>query len=667
MIARTTPSPVLQDGVDSLASGDFNGDRILDIAVAGREGGNYVVTIYDCRGSASGSMTTANVLATLVNPLGPGVGPISLAAGDFAGTGVSELAMAPESAEPGVTPTVSIIAFSLTNPTQPSIDAPVTATQVASFQPAGLAGAKGLNLAAGDLTGAGADQLAVAPVAGANALDVYAASTTGDWALEHQLSLATLHIKGGASLSAGPLASGDPAELVVGSTVSSVVSIVDPADGAVRKVLHPFKNTKVGVRVALVASGNGAGALVVTPQKSGSTTPAPLLYSLGKWTSKAFAPLTSPGGGQLIPLGGGFVEQRSSIEGLSSSFPYSPGPMTPTVLFASTSGSELVVQGAAANDTPNKLDQIEEPILALATPTASFTPLEQAGDMPGLSAANIFPAVAYPSTIVFHAVNQIVLPDTPSIYAGLPSTNPLSGPDNGGWGPNRPKSSAPAIPTGVTDLSDWLRQHVLAAYSQAIGVSYQHHHNPFWAPSAKGQWNTEASGYPTLGIDCTNLTAWAYDVALGIQMNSATPTQAAISPTNTANITIPAALKPYVKLETLTPAGDTLADYNAFVKELEPGDILYIDPNKLTGTPSDPAGCTHAITWLGQYGVDKAATGADSPNLIVDSTGNAPVHYDSENHVIPPGVEVRPFAPPTSAINSWYFNHVDHALRIIYD
>jgi hypothetical protein len=78
---------------------------------------------------------------------------------------------------------------------------------------------------------------------------------------------------------------------------------------------------------------------------------------------------------------------------------------------------------------------------------------------------------------------------------------------------------------------------------------------------------------------------------------------------------------------------------------------------------SDPSGCTHAITWLGNYGVDSNGL---YTHLIVDSTGNQPGHVDSNGNAIQGGVQVRPFGPPNPQnLNDWYFESVDHVLRII--
>ena len=90
---------------------------------------------------------------------------------------------------------------------------------------------------------------------------------------------------------------------------------------------------------------------------------------------------------------------------------------------------------------------------------------------------------------------------------------------------------------------------------------------------------------------------------------------------------------------------------------LEPGDILYID-----GNPADPTQPTHTITWLGQYGVH-AASGKMVP-LVIDATGITPPYIDSNDHVVPEGVQIRPFGN-VGSLNSWYFTHLDHVLRII--
>ena len=70
---------------------------------------------------------------------------------------------------------------------------------------------------------------------------------------------------------------------------------------------------------------------------------------------------------------------------------------------------------------------------------------------------------------------------------------------------------------------------------------------------------------------------------------------------------------------------------------------------------------THAITRLGSYGVDKNNQGVP---LVIDSTGITPPHVNSNNQVIPEGVEIRPFGPPGS-VNDWCYDNFDHFLKFI--
>src|SRR6185312_5063283 len=130
------------------------------------------------------------------------------------------------------------------------------------------------------------------------------------------------------------------------------------------------------------------------------------------------------------------------------------------------------------------------------------------------------------------------------------------------------------------------------------------------------------------GIDCTNFTAYMYNNALGITLASATANQASIgiSPGASQYITVPQAMAKYVKVQVLAPPTGPTA-YASFVKSLQPGDILFIDPSRKFGDPESPSTCTHAITWLGTYGV-LSNVSKSSTSLVIDSTGNQPSHVD---------------------------------------
>ena len=664
-------SQTLTSGVDSLALGDVNGDQIADIAVAGCEGGNYVVNIYDSRGTTSSTSTgpTVNLIASLVNPLGKGVGPLSIALGDFDGSGTSQLAVASSDSKPGHRPVVAIYQFQLATGALP-MDAAVTPVLLTkSFTPAGLGQSGGLQLAASDLDGTGPDELIVGPAQGTSrALDVLSyQSTNNKWQLAHQINLKKLNMVNAVFLSAGDLAGTGTSAIVVGSRTHDQVDVLNPSNGSVEQKLQPFVHRKLGSRVSVVAAVNQPGSIVVTPAGRGSTTVSSIIIPASTWTAQAFTPVASPGSGPLVPLGAGYVYQRSTIQNLSSSFPTSDGPATPSVIFGSQNGSSLVVQGfdqVNQSFSPSGSDTIVEPTLSLATPSTAFSPLEEPGDMPGPTTLTDYPAIAYPP-MNYQSPFSINLSGSPSsIYAGLLPTTPVQDPTADAWGPANPSTAAPVIPPGQG--AAWLEARLLAVYNQAIGVAYQHHHNPFWLPTQGSAWNSVTIGYQSQGVDCTDLTSYAYLDAMDVYLNSDTVAQATIA--NGSNpstlISIPQSMQPYLSVQVLPgPTGNTPQDYQNFVSQLHPGDILFINPSKTPGEGSDPSAVTHAVTWLGIFGVDQKGT---YTNLVVDSTGNSPFHVDSNNHVIPAGVHVRPFAAPNAAgLNDWYFAHVDHVLRLI--
>lgn len=651
---------VLPDGVDAMALGDVNADQVVDLIVAGRQNGQYVVTIYDGDGQSATTSTgmAAKVLATMTNPLGKGVGPLDLAVGDFNGDGVSDLAVSSTGASRGAGSKVGTWSFQLASGSLPS-NAPVTPASLAPpFTPAGLAGARGLVLAAGDFDQDGVDELIVGAAGrGPGRLVELDYQAGHGWQVKQTFQHAPVTLQGGVTLAAGDLTGDGTPELVVGSR-GGRVSAFDFASKSWSKPLRPLgsRSGAGSVRMAVVSAPDATGALVVTSASATGQGSAVLV----PWKTRqaiAFKPVSSPGSGSLVPLGGGWLYPRSSIvtpKG-SGSFPYSNGPVAPIVLLGATRGSSVVVQGFDKSLTPSAADTYVEPVLGKATSSAAFIPLQDASaaEPADGTSSKLPPIAAYPA-IVYHSPYKIGTLDA-SVYNGLPGNTTFTATTPILWGPHASAGTPPTIPTGQGN--DWLRQRVIAAYGQLIGDSYQHHHDPRWLPSQGSPWNVATLGYQTQGVDCTNLTAYAYKVALGISMNAETPTQAAISPTNTAEIQIPDAISSQVQLQVLP--GST--DYDTFVGSLLPGDILYINPTMKPGDPSDPANVTHAITWLGEYGVDE--NGKDK-YLIIDSTGKQPPHVDSNNHVVKPGVQIRPFGAEGTP-NDWYFLHVDHVLRII--
>lgn len=190
------------------------------------------------------------------------------------------------------------------------------------------------------------------------------------------------------------------------------------------------------------------------------------------------------------------------------------------------------------------------------------------------------------------------------------------------WGPR------PHVFPGLSLASaEQRRQRVLAVGAHWIGTHYQHHHIPDWAPSNWPAWMRVSLGHNSAGIDCSDFTAWCYNVGLGIQMTSNVADQAAAGP------------------GLFQVQGFEVADYNTLVQGMLPGDLLYIRAN--SGRADQPV--THVIMWVG------------GPNrLVMDSHDNTPPVKDSNGQVIPAGVQLRPFLE-----GSWYHRAFDHARRLI--
>ena len=164
--------------------------------------------------------------------------------------------------------------------------------------------------------------------------------------------------------------------------------------------------------------------------------------------------------------------------------------------------------------------------------------------MPGSTTLTNYPAIAYPP-VGYESPFSINLAAPASIYTGLLPTTPVIDPSADAWGPANPSTEAPAIPAGQG--AAWLEARLLAVYNQVIGVAYQHHHDPFWQPTQGSAWNAVTIGYQSQGVDCTNLTAYAYWDAFDVFLNGDTKSQASITASNDPSslITIPQSMAPY--------------------------------------------------------------------------------------------------------------------------
>lgn len=203
------------------------------------------------------------------------------------------------------------------------------------------------------------------------------------------------------------------------------------------------------------------------------------------------------------------------------------------------------------------------------------------------------------------------------------------------WGP--PAQHFPAPAGMATKGVEWARQRVIAAGLRFAGYSYQHHHIPDWEPPA--DWpRSEKQTTPTgKGLDCSNFTAFAYNLALGIKPSGDVQDQAALTE-------VPG---PGANRTTTIQRIELPTSYEDYERTLRTGDLLYVKSN--AGTVS------HVVLWVGKIGHSR-----DNTSLILDSTGTGA--KDSEGKDIPDGIQLRPFKS-----TSWYARGASHALRILPD
>lgn len=205
------------------------------------------------------------------------------------------------------------------------------------------------------------------------------------------------------------------------------------------------------------------------------------------------------------------------------------------------------------------------------------------------------------------------------------------------WGP--PSKHFPA-PEGVAEkTAQWQRERIIAVALRFTGYAYQHHHIPDWAPPADWPQNPllKEPVPPTKGIDCSNFTAFVYNLAFGIKPTGDVQDQAALT-----GMPGPGD-KTVVKLQRI----EKPKAYEDMQTTFKTGDLLFI---------KNRAGeVSHVVLWVGKIGVSR-----DEVPLIIDSTSEGA--KDSEGNLIPDGVQLRPVRP-----NSWYARSLSHALRVIAD
>lgn len=205
------------------------------------------------------------------------------------------------------------------------------------------------------------------------------------------------------------------------------------------------------------------------------------------------------------------------------------------------------------------------------------------------------------------------------------------------WGPSSKHYEAPAGMTGKS--SQWQRERIIATALKFTGYAYQHHHIPDWDPPADWPQNPKLKEPvpPTKGIDCSNFTAFVYNLALGIKPTGDVQDQAALT----------AMPGPGEKAVTKLRRIEKPESYESLTSTFKTGDLLFI---------KNRAGqVSHVVLWVGKIGISR-----DDVPLIIDSTSEGA--KDSEGNIIPGGVQLRPVRP-----SSWYAKSLSHGLRVIAD
>jgi cell wall-associated NlpC family hydrolase len=199
------------------------------------------------------------------------------------------------------------------------------------------------------------------------------------------------------------------------------------------------------------------------------------------------------------------------------------------------------------------------------------------------------------------------------------------------WGPPARQYPAPILPR--TDAA-YLRERVIGVAARHIGLAYQHHHVPSWAPPPGWPWLPVEALPDAPGLDCSNFISFVFNYALGIRLPTAIAVQGAATVLPGPGGAGCLQVRP-VPLGGFPALGDALA----------PADLLYIRGRH--------GRIAHVVMWLGAVGQDP-----QGDHLIIDSSQTG--HRDSSGASIPSGVRLRPFRR-----NGWYWRQVSHAHRIL--
>ena len=205
----------------------------------------------------------------------------------------------------------------------------------------------------------------------------------------------------------------------------------------------------------------------------------------------------------------------------------------------------------------------------------------------------------------------------------------------GAWGP--PARHYPATPEFDAKPVEWRRERLIATAMRFEGYGYQHHHIPDWEPPADWPWKPTAMGRNGKGVDCSNFTALAYNLAFGLSTTSDVDQQAErVRFTREGNG--PAVEARRIEIPT---------SYDELARTLKSGDLLFIKNRQ--------GNISHVVLWVGSI-----SRAVDGNPLVLDSHGEDV--KDANGTPIPAGVHLQPFRR-----NSWYFRSASHALRVLRD
>ena len=65
--------------------------------------------------------------------------------------------------------------------------------------------------------------------------------------------------------------------------------------------------------------------------------------------------------------------------------------------------------------------------------------------------------------------------------------------------------------------ASWRRERIIATALRFAGYGYQHHHVPDWDPPSGWPWKETCMAQNGKGVDCSNFTAFVYNLGLGIK------------------------------------------------------------------------------------------------------------------------------------------------------